>query len=200
MEVPIYQSGSTSRVDVDPSFLGDKVKTRTLRAAIVMYEANRRVGTHNTRTRGEIARRKGALFRQKGLGRGRVRHPQVSQCRGGGRAHGPKPRTYRYRMPRKALKVALRSALLSKFRDGEVAMVESFDLERPRTADVAGVLRSLGCEGSCLIVDRAPDRRLVLSVRNIQRVKAGALNPRSCCATLCPQRRRPGERCIATNI
>lgn len=171
MEIPLYSKGQTSRVDVDPAFLGDKVKTRTLRAAVIMYEANKRVGTHKTKTRGEIARSKKALFKQKGLGRGRVRHPQVAQCRGGGVAHGPQPRDYSYRMPRKALKVALTSALLSKFRDGEVVMVDGFDLEAPKTKQLVGVLDSLGCRASCLIVTDQADANVVLSARNLPRVK-----------------------------
>lgn len=171
MEIPIYRAGGTARVEVDPSFLGDQVKTRTLKAAVRMYEANQRTGTHSTLTRGGVSRSKGALFRQKGLGRGRVRHPQVPQCRGGGVAHGPLPRDHHYRMPRKALKVALRSALLSKFRDGQAALVDAFDLERPRTKEVGRVLRELGCAESCLVVDRRPGRNLVLSVRNLPRVE-----------------------------
>ena len=79
MEVPIYKEGKTGRKEVDPGFLGEKVKTRTLNAAVLMYEANKRVGTHNTLTRAKVSRTKSPRFRQKGLGRGRVRHLQVSQ-------------------------------------------------------------------------------------------------------------------------
>jgi len=179
MEIPHWNNGTTERIEVDPSFLGDKVKTRTLHAAAVMHQANQRVGSHKTKTRGEIARSKRAVFRQKGLGRGRVRHPQVSQCRGGGVAHGPRPRDYSYRMPKKARRVAIRSALLSKFRDGQVLMASTLEMERPRTGQLAGILRSLGAGRSCLIVSGATDKNLVLSARNIQRVKvttAGEVN------------------------
>ena len=82
---------------MDTAFLGDKVRTRTLKNAVIMYEANKRVGTHNTLTRAEVARAKKPLFKQKHTGRARVRHPQVPQCRGGGVAHGPHPRDYSYR-------------------------------------------------------------------------------------------------------
>ena len=171
MDVPVYRNGSTDRIEVDSSFLGDKVKARTLRAAVIMYEACKRVGTHDSLTRGEVNRSKRAIFRQKGLGRGRVRHPQVVQCRGGGTAHGPHPRNYRYRMPKKALRVATRSALLSKFRDGEVVMAERLEFATPRTKELHGVLRSLGCADSCLIVTDSVDRNLLLSARNLRRVK-----------------------------
>src|SRR6185503_13534264 len=107
MEIPILKRGKAERTEGDTSFLGDKVRSKTLRNAVIMYEANKRVGTHDTLTRAEVARAKRPLFKQKHTGRARVRHPQVSQCRGGGVAHGPHPRDYSYSLPRKALKVAL---------------------------------------------------------------------------------------------
>lgn len=171
MEIPHWNNGSTGRIEVDPSFLGDKVKTRTVHAATVMHLANKRVGTHKTKTRAEIARSKKALFRQKGLGRGRVRHPQVVQCRGGGVAHGPQPRDYSYQMPKKARRGAIRSALLSKFRDGQVLMASDLNMAAPKTKELMGILRSLGAAQSCLIVDASPDKSLLLSARNIPRVK-----------------------------
>src|SRR5262249_16410346 len=151
VEVLSLKGGKRGRTEVDTAFLGEKVLTRTLKSAVIMYEANKRVGTHDTLTRAEVARAKRPLFKQKHTGRARVRHPQVAQCRGGGRAHGPHPRDYSYSLPRKALKVALKSALLSKFRDGEAALVEDFDLRAPKTKVIAQVLAELKCEGSCLI-------------------------------------------------
>lgn len=171
MEIPHYKNGSAGRSNVDPSFLGDKVKTKTLRNAVIMYEANRRVGTHSTLTRANIARSKRQLFAQKGTGRARVRHPQATQCRGGGTAHGPHPRDYSYQLPKKELRVALRSALLSKFRDGQVALVDRFALSAPKTKEVAKMLKSLSLQGSCLIVAAAPDESLLKSVRNLPKVR-----------------------------
>ena len=174
MEIPHWKNGKTGRIEVDPSFLGDKVKTLTLHAATVMYQANLRVGTHKTKTRGEINRSKRAVFRQKGLGRGRVRHPQVSQCRGGGVAHGPVLRDYSYKMPRKARRCALRAALLSKFRDGQVLMADAIELAAPKTKELAGILRTLGASRSCLIVSDEPSKSLVLSARNMARIKVSS--------------------------
>ncbi len=171
MEIPHWNNGKAGRTEVDTAFLGDKVMSRTLHAAAVMYLANQRTGTHKTKTRGEIARSKRQVFRQKGLGRGRVRHPQVSQCRGGGVAHGPRPRDYSYSMPKKSRRVAAKTALLSKFRDGEVVLADALAFAAPKTRELAGVLGSLGLSRSCLIVDGSPDRNLVLSARNIPRVK-----------------------------
>lgn len=171
MDVPMYAAGSTARIEVDPSFLGDKVKAKTLKSAVIMYEANKRQGTRGTLNRGEVARSKKPMFRQKGLGRGRARHPQAPQFRGGGISGGPTPKDFSYRMPKKALRVALRSALLSKFRDAEVAIVDGFSLSSPKTKAVRGVLQQLGCAESCLIVSEGLDANLVLSARNLRRIK-----------------------------
>ncbi|HYC77961.1 MAG TPA: 50S ribosomal protein L4, partial [Planctomycetota bacterium] len=113
MDVPVYRNGKTERAEVDLGFLGDRVLKRTLRDAVIMYEANARAGTHSTLGRSDIARAKKPLFAQKHTGRARVKHPQVTQCRGGGVPHGPRPRDYSYALPRKALSAALRSALLA---------------------------------------------------------------------------------------
>lgn len=174
MEVLSLRAGKPGRVEVDTAFLGDKVLARTLKSAIIMYEANKRVGTHDTLTRAEVARAKRPLFKQKHTGRARVRHPQVPQCRGGGVAHGPHPRDYSYSLPRKALKVALRSALLSKFQDGQAAVIEDFELTAPKTRAVAQVLSDLKCEGTCLIVVDKAERNVVLSARNLPGVRVAA--------------------------
>jgi large subunit ribosomal protein L4 len=176
VEVLSLKSGKTGRTEVDTAFLGDKVRTRTLKNAVIMYEANKRVGTHNTLTRAEVARAKKPLFKQKHTGRARVRHPQVPQCRGGGVAHGPHPRDYSYQMPRKALKVALKAALLSKFRDGQVAIVDAFDLPAPKTKTVVRTLGELKLEGSCLIVVDEAEKNLILSARNLHGVRVSPVS------------------------
>jgi large subunit ribosomal protein L4 len=176
VEVLSLNSGKAGRTEVDTAFLGDKVRTRTLKNAIIMYEANKRVGTHNTLTRAEVARAKKPLFKQKHTGRARVRHPQVPQCRGGGVAHGPHPRDYSYQMPRKALKVALKAALLSKFRDGQAAIVDAFDLPAPKTKTLARTLQELKLEGSCLIVVDEAEKNLILSARNLRGVRVSPVS------------------------
>jgi large subunit ribosomal protein L4 len=176
VEVLSLKGGKPGRVEVDTAFLGEKVLTRTLKSAVIMYEANKRVGTHDTLTRAEVARAKRPLFKQKHTGRARVRHPQVPQCRGGGVAHGPHPRDYSYSLPKKALKVALKSALLSKFRDGQAALVDDFEIATPKTKVIAQALADLKCEGSCLIVVDEAAKNLVLSARNLPGVRVAAVS------------------------
>lgn len=171
MESKILKNGTLSSTDIDTEFLGDVVKVRLLRDAVRMYENNRRAGTHNTKRRGELPFRKAAMFKQKGTGRARVRHPQATQCRHGGIPHGPKPRDYSYAMPKKAKVEALRSALLSKFRDGEIVVAESFGLSAPKTKQMAGLLAQCGLDKGGLVVINEIDANLLLSVRNLRRVE-----------------------------
>ena len=171
MEVPVYRNGQAQRADFDASFLGDRVLKRAHRDAVIMYEANRRAGTHSTLNRGDVARAKKPLFPQKHTGRARVKHPQVTQCRGGGVPHGPRPRDYSYSIPRKALRAALRSALLAKFQAGSASIVDRFGLEKPKTSKVAEVLDALKARGSCLVIVDKNDPVLAKSARNLPRVK-----------------------------
>ncbi len=171
MDVPVYRNGKADRAEVDVSFLGERVLKRTLREAVIMYEANRRSGTHSTLNRADVARAKKPLFPQKHTGRARVKHPQVTQCRGGAVPHGPRPRDYRYSIPRKALRVALRSALLAKFQAGSASIIDQFGLDKPKTSKVAEILDALKARGSCLVVTATIDQTLISAARNLPRVK-----------------------------
>lgn len=171
METTLYRGGKVEKGDVETDFLGDIVRVRLLRHSIRMYETNQRAGTHSVKGRSEIAFAKKATFRQKGTGRARVRHPQATQCRSGGVPHGPKVRDYTYQMPRRAKVEALRSALLSKFRDGEVAVVDSLVYDKPSTKQMVKMLDDLGMRKSCLIVTDLRCDNLLLSARNLNRIE-----------------------------
>lgn len=147
--------------------LGGIVRRRLLRDAVVMYEANRRRGTHDTLNRDEVAGTGAKMYRQKGTGRARHRDRVVNLWRGGYVAHGPHPRDYRQAFPRKARQAAIRSALLAKFRSGEVAVVDGLALEAPRTKAVASMLKALGVQGSVLFATDVRDENLIKSARNI---------------------------------
>jgi large subunit ribosomal protein L4 len=158
------------RVVVDAARLDKRVRPRLLKEAIVMYQANKRVGTHETKTRSDVWRSNKKPWRQKGTGRARAGTARSPLWRGGGIIFGPHPRDYSFAIPKQKRWLALRSALYSKFRDGEVMVVDELKVEAPRTRYVAGVLRSLGVNGRCLIGTAAMDKNLVLSTRNIPRV------------------------------
>jgi large subunit ribosomal protein L4 len=166
------QGQPAGTVEIDPEEFGGTVNRQLLHDAVVMYLANQRAGTHSTKRRGEVAGSTKKLFRQKGTGNARVGTRRTNKRRGGGTAKGPKPRDYYYRMPKKAVRLATRMAILSKFQDNEAVVLDELSLPEIRTRVVAETLRALGLEGtSCLIATAAHDPTVYLSARNIDGVE-----------------------------
>lgn len=176
IQIPVHdrQGNVVETLDFDDTCLGSHINYDLLHQAIVMFEANRRSGTHSTKNRRSIVCSTRKPHRQKGTGRARQGFRRRVGSRGGAVAHGPMPRDYDKVMPKKARRVALRSALLGKFRDGEVIVVDDLKQEQPRTREVAATLKSLKLDKGCLVVTRERDAMLWKSVRNI---KDTALTP-----------------------
>jgi large subunit ribosomal protein L4 len=170
VEVKLYSGGKVSRTDVDASLFGDRVLGRTLKDAVVMYEANARAGTAKVKTRGEVAGPNNKLWKQKHTGRARMGTKKSPLWRGGGIVFGPTPRDYEYHMPVRARRTALRNAIYTKFRDGEVAIVEGWPEGQPSTKQACAILAAVGVETSALVVTADYDRTLYLSLRNVPSV------------------------------
>lgn len=171
VQVKSYSAGSVATRDVDESAFGSQILRRTLKDAVVMYEANRRNGTVKVRTRGEVKGPNKKLWKQKHTGRARMGTPKAPHWRGGGVVFGPRPRDYSYQMPKKARRSALRTALLSKFQDGEVALADGWPAEKPSTKAAQAILDQLGLRGeSVLVVTAEHDKTVYLSLRNVPRV------------------------------
>ena len=172
-KVKTWKAGSVGDAELDASAFGERHNPVVLREAVLMYEANKRVGTVQTRTRRFVAGASQKLIKQKHTGRARRSDGKAPQFRGGGVAHGPHPRDFSYAMPKKALKQALRVALSSKFRDGEVVRWEGAVTDAPSTKTVRSALDKLGVGNRALFVSEgAVDRNLLLSVRNLPYVSA----------------------------
>ncbi len=139
--------------------------------AVKHYADALRSGTADTKTRAEVSGSGKKLWKQKGTGRARIGSIRSPLWRHGGTVHGPTPRDYSFRFPRRKLRGALRSALSAKLRDNCVAVVEAFALDSHRTKDFNLILGKLGGNGKVLIVDTGQNRNLKLSSRNIQNVK-----------------------------
>ncbi len=169
VDIPTYRwaDGSVEPVSVDESVFGDKIKWRLLREAVLMYEANKRVGTSCAKTRAEIKGTTAKPWRQKGTGRARAGTRKSPIWRGGGVTHGPRPRDYSYSLPRKSLTVALKSAMLGKLRDEEVCGIDAISLEAPKTKKMAEVLSALKTSGSTLLILPEADGAAHKSARNI---------------------------------
>lgn len=177
VEVKVYSGGSVATRAVDESLFGDRILKRTLKDAVVMYEANVRTGTAKTKTRGEVRGPNKKLWKQKHTGRARMGTRKAPHWRGGGVVFGPRPRDYFYQMPRKARRVALRTALLSKFRDGEVAVADGWPTEQPSTKAAMAILEAIGLGGGgVLVVTEEHDINLHRSLRNVPRVDVRPLS------------------------
>lgn len=190
LELPVYdrQGKTVEKISFDESCLGSFVNYELMHQAVVMFEANQRLGTHYTKNRRAVICRKGKPFRQKGTGNARMGYNGRVGSRGGAVAHGPKPRDYRKDMPVKARKAALRSALLGKLRDGEVMVMSGMVPESPRTKEIASAMKCLKIEKSCLFVTLEKSDVMVKSVRNIQEANVMPLSDLHTYAVLKPQK------------
>jgi len=140
--------------------------------AVKHYRAAHRAGTHATKNKKLVSGAGKKLWKQKGTGRARVGSIRSPLWRHGGTVHGPQPRSYDYQFPRKKLQGALRSALASKFADGKLTVVESFELEEAKTGVFREALDKLGVEKTALLVDGTKENRnLELSSRNVAGVE-----------------------------
>jgi large subunit ribosomal protein L4 len=166
--------------NIEPADFAPRINKQLLHDAVVMYQANLRQGTHKTKTRGEVSGSTRKLYRQKGTGNARAGHRRSPIRRGGGHTFALRPRDYSYRLPRKALQLATRMALASKVAGDELVVIDDLHFERPRTRDMVGILRALGCDRASVLVTTAQyDQNVYKSVRNIEKVSvapAGELN------------------------
>lgn len=157
--------------EFDLGEIGASVNKQLLHDVVVMYETNKRVGTARSRSRGEIVGSTKKLYKQKGTGRARMGPKRSPIRRGGGHAFAKVPRDWSYRLPRKAIQLATRMALLSKFQDNQVTLVEGWSVAEPKTKVVVGALKALGLgDKSCLLAVENHNPVLVKSARNLQEV------------------------------
>ncbi len=172
VELQVYdaEGKATSKVKFDESVFGEKVKSRTLREVVYAYEANLRQGNANSKNLSDVAGSNKKPWKQKGTGRARTGQKRAPHRKKGSVAHGPHPRSFYVTVPPKMRRLALESALLSKFKDAEVAVVEGLKFDKPKTSKLAGMLSQSGLDaGSVLIGLPAQDHNFFLSSRNLQR-------------------------------
>ena len=156
---------------IEPSEISDVVCKQLLHDAVVMYLANRRVGSVQTKSRGMVSGSTRKLFKQKGTGRARAGGIRTPVRRGGGHAFAKKPRDYYYRLPKKAVQKATRMALLSKFQDSQAVVLKGWDVSEPKTKVVAGLLKAVGLEGkTVLLATEGVNQNVWRSARNIHGV------------------------------
>jgi len=152
---------------VDESLLGGSVRYPLLKQAIVMYHANKRVGTAATKGRSMVAGSGVKLFRQKGTGRARVGNIRTGKRVGGGVTFAKVARDFGKRMPKKQRILARDSAILAKLLSNDIVVVDELKFEKPRTSDFVSVLGNLKIERGCLVTISSYDGNLYKSARNI---------------------------------
>lgn len=144
--------------------------------AVVNYLANRRQGTQSTLTRSEVSGGGKKPWKQKGSGRARQGSTRAPQWMHGGIAHGPKPRSYRFRLNKKVRRLAMKSAMSAKVADGEMLVLDSFAMDEIKTKDAAAVLKNLNTARKTLIVLAEKNDIVYKSARNIDGVKVSLVN------------------------
>ncbi len=147
------------------------VNPALMHQALVRQLANARQGTHHSLSRGQVSRSKSKWYRQKGTGRARHGSRNAPIFVGGGVAHGPKPRSYRKKMPRKMRRAALRSALSIKAAETHIVLLDELKMEQPKTRDFVTMLERLDVSASTLVLLSEKDETIEKSARNLPNVK-----------------------------
>ncbi len=173
MIVPVHNMAGeqVDEIELRPDIFEAPVNVPLMHQALVRQLANARLGTHKTKSRGEVNRTTRKWYRQKGTGRARHGSRNAPIFVGGGIAHGPRPRSYRQKMPRKMRRAALRSALSVKAAEQQIVVLDRLELETPKTKEMLAVLRNLGVERSALILLPERNEPVEKSARNIPGVK-----------------------------
>ncbi|MGD9028989.1 MAG: 50S ribosomal protein L4 [Anaerolineae bacterium] len=173
MLIPIYDMRGEKAGDVElrSDIFEAPINVPLMHQAFERQMANARAGTHKTQTRSEVNRTTRKWYRQKGTGHARHGSRSANLFVGGAVAHGPKPRDYSKKMPRKMRRAALRAALSVKAREDRIVVVDALDMEVPKTKAIVSALESLGIAGSALLLLPGRDEIVERSVHNLPNVK-----------------------------
>jgi large subunit ribosomal protein L4 len=178
----VDQTGvETGTVELPEAIFGIEPNLPVMHQALIRQLANGRQGTSSTKTRSEVRGGGRKPWRQKGTGRARQGSTRAPHWEGGGVVFGPHPRSFRIDMPRKQRRLALRSALSAKAQDGGLIVLESFEIEAPRTKAVADLIRGVDSPRKVLVVLGSHNEMFEKSARNIPEVRltlAGNLSVR----------------------
>ena len=172
IDVAVYnrEGKEVESLQVDEGTFGGYVRFPLLKQAIVMYHANKRVGTAATKSRGMVQGSTRKLFRQKGTGNARVGNSRTGKRVGGGVTFAKVARDFGKDMPKKQKRLARDSAILSKLQSGSVVIVDDLAFDAPRTKDFAAVLGNLNIDRSCLVTINEFDDNIFKSARNIPKI------------------------------
>ncbi|MEM1226206.1 MAG: 50S ribosomal protein L4 [Planctomycetota bacterium] len=189
--LPIHNADGSEvgQYEIDTDKIVDRISKQLLHDVVVMYQANARQGSHNTRTRGQVAGSTKKMYRQKGTGNARAGSKRTNVRRGGGVARTVKPRDYSYRLPRKAIKLATKMAIRSRIDDGEMIVLDELQMDAPKTSQLAKVLKNLGLEGvTTLLATESDNPAVYKSGRNIPSLTVEPLRQLNALSVLKPKK------------
>jgi large subunit ribosomal protein L4 len=171
--VPVYNlSGEKIGFEwIDELALGDRVDPGLLKQAVVMYHANQRQGTVQTKGRSDVEGSTRKLFRQKGTGRARMGPVRTCIRRGGGMAFAKRPREFRQTMPAKMRRAARNQAVLAKIQSDDALIIDGLAIQTPKTAPLARFLTAVNASRGCLLATKGIDMGVYKSGRNIPRTE-----------------------------
>lgn len=158
-------------IELNDNVFGIEPNEAVMADFVKMQLANKRVGTHSTKTRGEVRGGGKKPWRQKGTGRARVGSTRNPLWTGGGVVFGPKPRDYSYRLPKKVRRLAMKSALSTKVRENSIIVVDKLVFDEPKTKKMIQTLNALNINNKTLVVTADGDINVTKSARNIPGVK-----------------------------
>ncbi len=177
-KVDVYnmEGAVTGSMELSDAIFGIEPNHDVMHRAVLCQLANRRQGTHSTKTRGEVRGGGRKPYRQKGTGRARQGTIRAAQYIGGGVVFGPKPRDYSYSLPKKVRRLALKSALSAKVLENKLIVVESLELSEIKTKKMLQVLKNLDAARSTLLVTDGRDDYVVKSSSNLVGIKTALVN------------------------
>lgn len=158
-------------MELRDDIFGVEPNKTVMHQAFVRQQANARQGTHKTKTRGEVRGTTAKWYRQKGTGRARHGDRKAPIFIGGGKAHGPRPRDYSQKMPRKMRRLALRSALSVKVASEAIIVLNDLTIDRPKTAELVNILHKLDVRSSAIILLPEKNENVEKSAYNLPTVK-----------------------------
>jgi large subunit ribosomal protein L4 len=172
IEIAIYnrQGKEIDSLKVDQRIFGSVIRHALIKQAIVMYQANRRIGTAATKNKSMVEGSTRKLYKQKGTGNARMGQVRTPSRKGGGVAFAKSVRDFSREMPKKQRRLACDSAILTKLQSGNVVVVEELNFDAPKTREFAAVLKNLKIDRSCLVAVSECTDSLYKSVRNVPRV------------------------------
>jgi large subunit ribosomal protein L4 len=173
MRVPVHNMAgeAVGEIELREDIFGVSINVPVMHQALVRQQANARLGTHKTKTRSEVRGGGRKPWRQKGTGRARHGSIREPQWRGGGVAHGPRPRSYRQKMPRKMRRLAYKSALSVKVRERQIIVLDDLRMPAPKTREMVSILEALAVDSSALILLPESNFNVEKSVNNLPDVK-----------------------------